>query len=216
MFEQTGCDEGQSCVIADSFADGGVIGACAPAASGEIQPGEACEPSDQTYWGNCEASSLCTSFAEGDPTECVSFCHTENLDVCGENQVCAADLFDGLPGLGLCVGQCNPIGEGAEGCAENQVCNLTFLGLNAEGGEQAAGNCGPKAETTVATGEQCEVDEETGDSNCNSGHICAQTAQNAPPVCVKLCDADAEPTGCPDGTACQAVFEASDRFGACL
>jgi hypothetical protein len=213
IYAQDCAGEGEVCVLTDAYA-GRILGSCTDgmgAVSGEGQNGDACTESAENFWGDCAANNLCTDFY-GNGEECVSFCDNYSLDACDPVQACLTGLLrGGLDDIGLCAGQCNSFTD--EGCGEGQSCIFGNVGAGSERVEQVIGFCADNPNGgQVATGEVCEDTlgddgEPNGTSNCAPGHICAVTEENAPPVCIELCQ-DENPEGvCAEGTSCQKVFD---------
>jgi hypothetical protein len=219
MFAQRGCAAGQTCRFSD-IDGGGIIASCEDSAMGRATQGQACQPSDSNYWGTCTGAYLCSPLQQGDPAECLGLCDTASASHCGGHSYCGlsllGDQFSGI--LGLCAGECDAIATANTGCGAGQYCLFGFVGLDHNGHEQAAGFCkaGPQLHNT---GETCTVDENTGEHDCRTGHVCAALQQGADPVCVRICHADGNE--CAAGSQCvTGVFgdmnNPSQEIGACV
>ena len=193
------------------------MGVCIDAANGDGVQNDVCTPNDQTYWGSCD-HGLCTSLSEGDDPTCLGFCDDVDRSRCINGSGCARDALG--VNLGLCLGNCSPEGWAPEenpgpDCGEGQKCDFAFIVQDQAGNPTITGICRPGV-AQVGTGEECETNEDTGENNCPGDHLCAAVAQNAPPVCVKVCDqGEGVVHGCPPGFSCLDVFE-NDNIGVCL
>jgi hypothetical protein len=220
IFTQDGCEANQTCVWTNTAPSvgsnaGEAMGICADEPNGQGQQNDACTPSETSYWGTCD-HALCTSLSEGGDTQCLAFCDDVNRSDCTDGSVCVRDAL-GVD-LGLCLGDCTfwPAEGGTTGCAEGEVCRFAFIGQDQAGAEAVSGICSASTQEHN-TAEECDLDEATGENSCVQGHICAVTVQDAPPVCVKICQiGEGVANGCPPGFACQAVFEGEENVGACL
>ena len=212
------CAEGEVCILADSV-DRTNVGSCLGqegVVNGTSTNGDSCTEDAASYWGTCTSANFCTDFYGSGSSDCVGLCDISNLDVCANNQVCLFGLLSSSEDIGLCAGQCNIFTN--EGCDEGNSCLFANVGESAERVEQAWGYCSPRPDAPeVLTNEVCEANMETGVSNCPSGHLCAQTTQNGPPVCIQLCQDDNDEATCAEGTSCQKVFgDEIQTVGACL
>ncbi|MEZ4468242.1 MAG: hypothetical protein R3F43_28355 [bacterium] len=222
IFSQDGCGEGQTCAWTATAPSVGnpaeqAMGVCVDAPNGAGVQNEACTPSDQTYWGTCD-HGLCTVLSEGDPETCLGFCDDVDRSRCINGSGCARDALG--VNLGLCLGECYPEGWAAEGepgpaCGEGEKCDFAFIVQNQAGDPSVTGICNAGV-AEVTTGDECEAAAEGNGSNCPGDHLCAAVAQNAPPVCVKVCEiGEGVAHGCPPGFSCLDVFE-NPAIGVCL
>ncbi|MCK6571290.1 hypothetical protein L6V77_09330 [Myxococcota bacterium] len=202
---QTGCEENQFCTVVESAeVDGKVVllNACFDGENGTKLHGEGCTPDDATYFGDCTAGNLCTDVYGGRDPICNGLCDAGDQSACGGPSGCLFGFFQ-LEGLGLCFGECDPFGA-ADQCGDGKKCEpLFYYGLNG-GQERILGLCQDAiSETVVNTAEDCTQDEETGATDCGPGHHCVALEQNAPPVCLPICDnaPESEHT-CPAGFTC--------------
>jgi hypothetical protein len=90
------CADDAACVlplgVSDTVAyDGQIIGLCDDNfTQGTRQTGEECTVDPNTYFGDCESSSVCSVDNEGDTTgTCSSFCDDYSLAECTGYQVCS-------------------------------------------------------------------------------------------------------------------------------
>ncbi len=194
VFRQRGCGDA-ACTAVDVDPDGMTLGICAGRPGGDARQGEACTPSEESYFGDCHAGHICGRFSGGEPFTCIGLCDVHDTRLCAGNSACVLDLT-GTEGLGLCIGECSPLG-GDTGCNADAFCRLAGVGVGEAGYEQAIGFCTP-GERSLRTGERCAVDARSGSHDCAAGHVCTDLGSGA--VCVQLCDG--RRNGCPRDYEC--------------
>jgi len=215
-YGQVGC-RAEACVLVDILEEE-AVGACEPVVGGEGGQGERCAPDPDHYWGSCAADHLCDVLV-GEEATCARLCDQTRRGACPAPYLCTPDLFEApYESLGLCLGGCNVL-SARSGCADDEICGFTGLfGFDAEGVARPAGVCTPSAGARGA-GEACELDEDSGGHDCRNGHICARLEDNAPRVCVELCDPFrvVAPPCRRGGQRCVTeVFGEGARLGICL
>lgn len=218
------CPDGQACAF-NGVRDGVPSGECVDTPAGTALNAEACTVDEVSYWGTCDANSVCFLDEEGSDTgTCGSFCTADDPSVCdGEGQVCADSSIEGL---GLCQTTCNVFSD--DGCDAGESCIWTFgEAPTSEGALTPIGFCeeNPNA-GQVGLEEVCVIYEiETADgpfeypyfNNCGAGQICIGVAEGQPPVCLKNCNMD-DPSAveCGPGETCLPLWEGVQTMGVCF
>jgi hypothetical protein len=214
------CANNEACVLVDSLNNGVVAQCVANTTNGTMLAGSECTMSDVNYWGDCTANHVCQA-SENGSNQCVSLCDTQNLDQCVGNQACVTGLFNGLDGVGICSGECDPFannGLSNANCGIGEACSFFNVGQTSVSPETAIGRCEAFRVDVARAGEGCTVtDETTGASNCGPNMICAAIAQGAAPICIKFCQEGNASAGCDAGVVCRTgLFEGLDSIGLCI
>jgi hypothetical protein len=217
FFAQQGCGEGELCGFIDFDQNAEAVGDCFAVEDGDGTHGEACTPDEDIYFGDCDAAHVCGALTEGRDAICNGLCDVSDQSACAGASACAFGVVGDT--LGLCVGECDALGDGAE-CGDGQGCIFTGLAGLTGGGTRAIGLCLPSA-GDIGTGMPCELRDDAS-HDCGAGHVCAATeASPEQAVCVRLCQDD---DACGEGEACAAGIFAgaapdgtgTEAFGACL
>jgi hypothetical protein len=217
LYTVAGCPTGESCAVVDTTAAGDALATCVPGVRGPTATFAACQPSADTYWGDCAPDHVCTEIFPGAPV-CVPLCDGSTGGACADGQLCAADVFaPPFDPLGVCLQPCGVIGDATACPVQGHVCAFTGLfGRDARGTLLPTGLCGPGNHRT--TGHPCTPFAELGVHDCSNGHVCAATAGMAP-RCERLCSTAAgafdwcRATG---ETCAPRVFSVEAGVGLCL
>lgn len=215
-FGASGCPADEVCVVADSDQAGRAVAICVPGDAGDGAQGDDCAGSALPH-GDCATGHLCQSLAAGAPASCVGLCDDTDQSLCVAPSVCLPGLLE-VEGLGVCLGECAPLGENT--CGAGRMCTFGRLGLRG-GEQQPAGFC-ISTNNESGTGAACTVSEDGTETTCQHGDICIPT--NAGSQCFSACDnqASEESVGaCPRGQMCRTFTDLglsveSDRFGLCF
>ncbi len=198
------CEEG-ICQLLDVDPAGGLLGECRAGEAGVGDHGEVCV-SGEAYWGDCTPAHLCAALVAGRPSHCLRLCSAADPELCPLGTACVPGLLEGPAELGLCVGECDPVG--GEGCPQGEACRLSAIAAGGEG-EVAAGLCRAGA-GLLGTGVPCGATED-----CQAGHVCEANPVGER-VCLRLCEEDADCQGvCTPGLR-RADGGLSERVGVCL
>jgi hypothetical protein len=199
LYTQRGCGADEVCAVDAYEPATGVVGACAAGRDGNKTNGQVCTPSANAaaYFGDCTAAHLCLNAALGLPPTCVGVCDVFETTLCTGGSVCVTDIDAEPAGLGVCLGECNPLDDRGD-CGPDQVCVVSPRGgVDAEGAPAVAGLCRP-GNATLLPGGPCTV-REGGGHDCPLGHACVPFGLNMRSICLQLC-ADDRP--CPAMQAC--------------
>ncbi len=179
---QCGCDDGEACIIHDSFSR-----ECLPTDS--IPHGEVCELGDESR-APCEPGALCTRYSEDEIGICRQFCEVQSdCRSLGFGSACGSNFGDRTD-IGICSRSCDPTSESPV-CPGETAC--AFVSLEGATGTECFGAIGPGLH-----GDPCEsTDPPTG---CQPGHICLFEGN---PHCYRICML-------PDGTQCLPGQECRD------
>lgn len=203
---QAGCQPDEQCQFGALDPQGAFVAVCAPAADGEGEQNDTCEPGDGNYWGSCNAGNLCS--AEGERRVCHGLC--EGDEDCVGGSICLTPT-EAEP-ISECVGQCAPLPDldpAPVACDEGFACRPAPA--SRPGGEvRRAGVCLANP-TRDPIGAACEIGDVFGDS-CGTGGRCEARGAR---MCQKLCD-PAAAEACAQGPgACALIPGVEPALGLC-
>lgn len=199
VYTQRGCAPEQVCAVDAYDEAAGLVGACTVGRDGNKTNGQVCTPSANVtaYYGDCTAAHLCVNASPGLPPTCAGICDLFEVSLCTGGSVCVTDLDADPAGLGLCLGECNPLDARGD-CGPDQICVVSPRGgVDADGARAVAGLC-RAGDATLLPGGPCAVADDGG-HDCPLGHACVPLGLNQRSVCLRLCT-DEHP--CPATQAC--------------
>lgn len=189
---QAGCSGGEACIPVDvvrtehqgfegNVIQESVLYGCIVADVGAATDGQACQPSDATWWGTCTPINSCEDDGNGG-----NVCYRLCVGACGDGaRLCT---LAGEGPLGYCYGECDVIGglkvDGTD-CGAGRVCAASGFG--------ESGFCVDAADAPGTLGAPCAVNPRTNVHDCGAGLFCP--TNDAHPVCRSLCS---HSVCCPD------------------
>ncbi len=179
FMDDTGCEDGQVCIVAAGGTE------CRDAGDG-LALGEVC-----TQRNDCAPGLMCVRVGEGDAT-CQAMCAAGSIGQCEGEARCFGNVGD------ACVQFCRPRSPSCDiytqDCAGvDEACTLV---TDPETDERYTG-CRPAGEK--AQGETCGGD----DGNCEAGLVCIR--RDGTSTCHEVCDADAGETCSEASEVCEGV-----------
>lgn len=211
------CGLGAQCRPVDQQG-GAMIGACMSTGgllTGQGLQGARCSQSPQLPSGSCRGDHICAVGGPDWPSRCGAWCDRAEPARCGSGSACVVDLWghgEGgqrtatgpLTDVGACLGECDPFAE-ESGCGADLRCEPTHRALDGAGQPTVIGWCRPITPWPPAgDGDFCQIDDTTGASNCQRGHLCLPQAGFVN-RCVALCRLDRPEPGCPAQQRCVAT-----------
>lgn len=217
VFRQTGCAVGATCTVGDVAPSIGdprpqILGTCVDRPAGPGAQNQPCRGVPGTDWGDCQGGHICRRIRAEEPSVCLGVCDAVNRSLCTSGSLCMPDGL-GLP-MGVCLGEC-VIWPGPDDkrCAAGEVCGFEHVGLDQAGQRVPGGFCRP-GNQMHRVGQPCE--NVGGGHSCQQGQICTALEAGAPPVCVQLCERQADTAhGCPENQGCVDAF-GDENIGVCL